>query len=124
MIQSRWHDSALCGVGTHFALCGNRLLDHRDVQRLPAADAAGVSWRCLDHQPYRMHTASAVRASEQGDLIYTLTCGHAVQWVYRGQGAYTAAKLARDMATRQIRLDQPQRCYVCSEQEPEGSAGP
>lgn len=119
MSQSRWHDCALCGVFTQYALCGNLLLDHRDVQRLPAECAPVVSWRCQDHQHYTMRAASAVRASELGDLIYTLTCGHEVQWVFRGKEAFTPTMLARGLTTRQIRLDQRQRCYRCSEQEQE-----
>jgi hypothetical protein len=66
-----------------------------------------------------MREASAVQASELGDVIYTLTCGHEVHWVFRGRWAYTSAQLKRSILTRQIRLDQPQRCYRCGDREEE-----
>ena len=58
-----------------------------------------------------MREAAAAHANEQGDLIYSLTCGHEVQYIVRGVWGYTPAMLARELATRQIRLDQPQHCY-------------
>jgi len=119
---SSWHPCAICGVPTQDAVCGNRLLFHRDVQRLPTEQAPEVSWRCQDHQHYQMHIASAVWASELGDLIYTLACGHDVSWVGRGQWASTPTQVTRGIATRQIRLDQRQRCYVCGDLEQKGNA--
>ena len=124
MSTSSWHPCAICGVPTQAAVCGNRLLFHRDVQGLPTEQAPGYHWRCQDHQHYQMHTASAVRASELGDLIYTLTCGHEVSWVGRGPWAATPALVERRIATRQIRLDQPQRCYICGDLEQKGNARP
>ena len=76
-----------------------------------------ISWRCERHQGSQMHEASVVRANELGDLIYSLTCGHEVQRIVRGVWGYTPAMLARELATRQVRLDQPQRCYRCADQE-------
>lgn len=116
------HSCTICGISTQDALCGNRLLFRADVHRLPVEDTPAVFWRCGMHQHYQMRQASAVRASDLGDLIQTLTCGHEVFWVCRGYGAYTPARLARALTTRQIRLDQPQRCYVCGDQDSEASA--
>lgn len=56
-----------------------------------------------------------MRASELGDLISTLTCGHDVQWLCRGRRAYTLTLVTRCLVTRQIRLDQPQRYYRCAD---------
>jgi hypothetical protein len=92
------------------------------VQRLPAEQAQVSSWHCQDHQHYQMHTASAVQASVQGDLIYTLACGHEVQRVFRGVCGYTPAMISRGLAIRQIRLDQSQRCSVCGDLEQKGNA--
>ncbi len=68
-----------------------------------------------------MREAAAAHASELGDLIYLLTCGHEVQYIVRGVWGYTPAMLARELATRQVRLDQPQRCYLCADQKRETS---
>ena len=118
------HSCAICGVPTQDALCGNRLLFLADVHRLPAESAPAIFWRCATHQRYQMRQASGVQVSEQGDLLYTLTCGHQVWWVCRGQKAYTPARLAQAITTRQIRLDQPQRCYLCGDLEQESEANP
>ena len=80
------------------------------------------AWRCAYYQRYEMRTASAVRVTEAGDVLLTLTCGHELCWVCRGRAAYTPAELERALTTRQIRLDQPQRCYVCGDQERESEA--
>ena len=113
------HPCTICGVPTQDALVGNRLLFRADVQRLPAEDAPTIFWRCRSHQCYEMRQASGVHVSAQGDLIYTLTCGHEVCWLYRGQTrgqrAYTPEGLQQALTTRQIRLDQPQRCYRCGD---------
>ena len=109
------HSCAICGEATQDALCGNRLLVGSDASRLPTEQAPAVSWRCRSHQRYQMRQASAVRASDLDDLIYTLTCGHEVLGVFRGHWVYTPAKVKRGLLTRQIRLDQPQRCYVCGD---------
>jgi hypothetical protein len=74
------------------------------------------------HQPYQMRLASAVRASDLGDLIYTLTCGHEVVGVFRGRWVYTPARVKHGLRTRRIRLDQPQRCYTCGDLEQESEA--
>ena len=116
------HSCTICGAPTQDALCGNRLLFRKDVHRLPAEEAPTVCWRCGSHQRYQMRQASGVHVSEQGDLIYMLTCRHQVCWVFRGQEAYTSAKLAHALTTRLIRLDQPQRCYVCGDLEREREA--
>jgi hypothetical protein len=68
-----------------------------------------------------MREASAVHANEHGDLIYSLTCGHEVQWVFRGIWGYTPALISRGLATRQLRLDRRQRCYLCGDQETRGA---
>ena len=78
-----------------------------------------ISWRCERHQGYQMHEVSAICANELGDLIYSLACGHEVQHIVRGVWGYTPAMLARELATHQIRLDHPQRCYLCADQERE-----
>lgn len=70
-----------------------------------------ISWGCERHQGYQMHEASAVLANELGDLIYSLACGHELHRIVRSVWGYTPAMLARELATRQIRLDQPQHCY-------------
>ena len=110
---------ARCGAPTWEGICGNRLLLRPDVSRLPLDQTPLFSWRCATHQGYQMREASAVQASELGDVIYTLTCGHEVHWVFRGCWAYTSAQIKRSILTRQIRLDQPQRCYLCADQERE-----
>ena len=109
------HSCTMCGVPTQEALCGNRLLLRADVHRLPPEDAPPVYWRCATHQRYEMRQASGVHVSERGDLLYRLTCGHEVCHVFRGREAYTPARLQQALTTRQIRLDQPQRCYGCGE---------
>ena len=111
------HRCVRCGAPTWEGICGNRLLLRPDVSRLPHDQAPLFSWRCANHQGYQMREASAVQASELGDVIYTLTCGHKVHWVFRGRWAYTSAQIKRSILTRQIRLDQPQRCYLCGDQE-------
>jgi hypothetical protein len=108
---------ARCGAPTWEGIGGNRLLLRPDVSRLPTDQTPLFSWRCANHQGYQMREASAVQASELGDVIYTLTCGHEVHWVFRGRRAYTSAQIRRSILTRQIRLDQPQRCYLCADQE-------
>jgi hypothetical protein len=113
----RWYPCAICGEPTRDTLCGNRLLLRSDVSRLPTEHAPVLSWRCQTHQRYQMRRASAVRASDLGDVIYMLTCGHEVYWVFRGRAAYTPAKVKHDLLSRQIRLDQPQRCYLCGDLE-------
>ena len=122
MSISSSHQCTICGAPTPDALCGNRLLFRKDVHRLPAEHAPTVFWRCGSHQRYQMRQATEVQVSEQGDLIYRLTCGHAVCWVCRGQGAFTLTKLAHALTTRLIRLDQPQRCYACGDLERESEA--
>ena len=69
-----------------------------------------------------MRQATRVQVSEQGDLIYRLTCGHEVCWMFRGRATYTPARLEQAITTRQIRLDQPQRCYLCGDEEQESEA--
>jgi hypothetical protein len=71
-----------------------------------------------------LRTASAVRVTEAGDVLFTLTCSHELCWVFRGKGAYTPAKLQQAITTRQIRMDQPQRCYICGDLERERKANP
>ena len=109
------HGCAICGEPTPNAICGNRLLFDADVSRLPTEQAPAVSWRCWTHQGFQMHQAAAVRTNDLGDLIYTLTCGHEVQGVFRGYWVYTPKRVKRGLLTRQIRLDQPQRCYHCGD---------
>ena len=107
---------------------GNRLLLRADVQRLPTQDAPTIFWRCRSHQRYVMRQASGIRVSAQGDLLFTLTCGHDVCWLYRGQtkgqNAFTPARLKQALTTRQIRLDQPQRCYRCGDLHNERESNP
>jgi hypothetical protein len=119
---------AICGAPTQDALVGNRLLLGSDVHHLPTEDAPTIFWRCRTHQRYEMRRALGVQVSAQGDLLFTLTCGHEVRWVFRGQigkqKAYTPARLALAISTRQIRLEQPQRCYLCGDLQQEGAANP
>jgi hypothetical protein len=115
----RWHDCILCGARTQSAIYGNRLLSWRDMERLPTDQAPTISWRCERHQPSQVREVSAVHASELGDVLYVLACGHEIQWIVRGIWGYTPAMIAHELATRQIRLDQPQRCYLCGDLESE-----
>lgn len=119
MSYLRWQPCDLCQHLTQQAICGNRLLSHVDVRRLPAQQIPMISWRCERHQSYQMREASAVHANALGDLIYSLACGHEVQSIVRGVWGYTPAVIAHELAMRQIRLDQPQRCYLCADQERE-----
>ena len=121
-MPSHRHPCALCDVTTNDALAGNRLLSHAEIQRLPAEHPPLFSWRCELHQRSTMRAASAVRATADGDLLFTLVCGHEVCWMCRGPEAYTPALLERRVVRRQIRLDQPQRCYGCGDVE-RASAG-
>jgi hypothetical protein len=113
---------AICRAPTKQAIVGNRLLWHTDVSHLPPEDAPSVAWRCEGHQRYKMRPASEVKASELGNLFFTLTCGHQVQWVFRGRLAYTSALIERRLSVRQLRLDQEQRCYLCADRERENKA--
>jgi hypothetical protein len=122
MSHSSAHSCTICGAPTQVALCGNRLLFRADVHRLPTEHAPPVSWRCGTHQRYEMRQASGMRVSERGDVISRLTCGHEVCRVFRGQEAYTPARLQHAIITRQLRLDQPQRCYACGDLEREREA--
>lgn len=116
------HHCTICGVYTQDVLCGNRLLVHAHVQQMPAEHPPALLWRCGDHQQYTLRTASAVQATEAGDVLFTLTCRHEIYWVCRRRNAYTPAKLQHALTMRQIRLDQPQRCYVCGDLERERKA--
>jgi hypothetical protein len=107
----------ICGTPAQHAVCGNRLLFHTDVARLPTDHAPTVFWRCEAHRRYQLRHASAVQANPLGDLIYSLTCGHEVVSVFRGPWGYTPAKIYRGMLTGRIRLNQPQRCYRCGDRE-------
>jgi hypothetical protein len=118
------HSCTICGAPATDALCGNRLLFRSDVARLPTEQVPPVFWRCGTHQRYQLHQATAVRASDLGDLVYTLTCGHEVIGVFRGSWVYTPAKVKRGLLTRQIRLDQPQRCYLCGDRIQESERAP
>jgi hypothetical protein len=120
----RWHECVICEVRTQSAIYGNRVLSWRDMERLPTEQVPTICWRCERHQPYRMREASTVHANEFGDLMYVLACGHEVQWIVRGIWGYTPAMISQELATRQIRLDQPQRCYLCGDLEQEREAKP
>jgi hypothetical protein len=112
-------DCALCGAPTHEAMCGNRLLSRWEV-RDPPDLVPTISWRCERHQRSVLRLARAVRASEQGDLLFLLQCRHEVRWVLRGVRAYTPPLVAQQLASGQIRLDQFQRCYQCGDLEQPG----
>lgn len=116
------HSCTICGASTQDVLCGNRLLFHADAHRLPAEHPPTLLWRYGNHQHYTLRTASAARATEEGDVLFTLTCRHELCWVYRGRNASTPAKLAQAITTRLIRLDQPQRCSLCGDLERERKA--
>ena len=118
------HHCTICGVSTQDVLCGNRLLVRAHVQQLPADHPPTLLWRCGNHQHYTLRTALAVQATEAGDVVFTLTCHHEICWMYRGRTAYTPARLQQALTTRQIRLDQPQRCYLCGDLERERKATP
>ena len=124
MSHSSPHYCTICGAYTQDVLCGNRLLARAHVQQLPAEHSPTLLWRCGNHQHYTLRTASAVHATEEGDVLFSLTCRHEICWVFRGKVAYTPAKLTQALTTRQIRLDQPQRCYVCGDLERERQANP
>src|ERR1051326_6368840 len=115
----RWHECVICGARTQSAIYGNRLLSWRDMERLPTEQASTVPCRGARPQSSQRRQASAVHANDLGDLIYVLTCGHEVQRIVRGVWGYTPAMIAHELATRQIRLDQPQRCYLCGDLEQE-----
>lgn len=121
MSDLRWHQCVRCQRLTQQAICGNRLLSHIDMRRLPVEQVPVLSWRCERHQGYQMHEAAAVHANELGDLVYSLACGHEVQYLARGVWGYTPAMMAQALATRQVRLDQLQRCYLCADSESETS---
>ena len=118
------HHCTICGAFTQDVLCGNRLLARTHVQQLPAEPPPTLLWRCGNHQHDTLRTASAVRVTEAGDVLFTLTCGHEIWWVSRGRNASTPARLQQALTTRQIRLDQPQRCYVCGDLARERKANP
>jgi hypothetical protein len=122
MSHSNTHSCTICGAYTQDMLCGNRLLVHAHVHQPPAEHSPTLLWRCGDHQHYTLRTAEAVRATEAGDVLFILTCRHEICWICRGRNAYTPAKLQHVITTRQIRLDQPQRCYVCGDLEREREA--
>lgn len=119
MSHSNTHYCTICGVYTQDVLCGNRLLVRAHAHQLPTDHPPDLLWRCGNHQHYMLRTASAARATEAGDVLFTLTCSHEICWMCRGRNAYTPAKLAHALTTRLIRLDQPQRCYVCGDLERE-----
>ena len=118
------HSCTICGASTYDMLCGNRLLARTYIHRLPAEQRSMLLWRYERHQHCTIRTASAVRVTEAGDVVFTLLCGHQVCWVCRGRAAYTPAKLTQALTTRQIRLDQLQRCSVCGDLERERQATP
>jgi hypothetical protein len=115
---------SVCRGSTKHAIVGNRLLWLADVYRLPREGMPSLEWRCEGHQRYKLRQSSAVRATELGDLVFTLTCGHQVHGVFRGRLAYTPALVERGVATRQLRLDQDQRCYLCADEERESGDQP
>ena len=119
MSYQHWQPCAICRAPAQEAVCGNRLLSRWDVWQLPRERVPAVSWRCERHRRYKMRATLGVRATEDGDLLFSLVCGHKVCWVFRGQWAYTPAMIERAIATRQIRLNRRQRCYACGGQESE-----
>jgi hypothetical protein len=120
----RWYTCALCHESTQHAITGNRPLSRRDVMRLPADHPPMFSWRCAAHRRSKMLEASAVWASELGDLCFTLVCGHQVQWVFRGVWGYAPMQVQQGLATHQIRLEQRQRCDHCGDLERESEGKP
>src|ERR1051326_5279455 len=115
----RWYQCTLCRESTQHAIVGNRLLSRCDVMRLPNEPPPVFSWRCAAHRRYKMRPASAIWASAQGDLCFTLVCGHPVQWVFRGERGYSSALVEWGLATGELRLDRRQRCYQCGDLESE-----
>lgn len=79
--------------------------------RAPAP--AVYSWRCEPHRRSTMQNV-AVWAKEQGDLCFTLVCGHQVQWVCRGQWGSTQALVEQGQATGQVQLKRCQRCFCAA----------
>lgn len=120
MSEHRWHPCAICQESTQQALVGNCLLSRWDVQRLPAEAAPPVSWRCHHHRRCKLRPASTMWANEHGDLCCMLTCGHQVQWVFRGEWAYTPEMVQRGLATGELRLDKRRRCFTCGDLERAG----
>jgi hypothetical protein len=127
--MKRWYppslqDCAICQAPAQDALCGNRLLSRWEVRQLPADLAEAISWRCEHHQRFKLQPASSVHANGQGDLIFSLVCGHRVHWVFRGRQGFTPALVAQGLASRKIRLEARQRCYLCGDWAEESQAQP
>ena len=114
-----WHDCSICRTPTQEAICGNRLLSRWEVQRLPTEHVPPIFWRCEHHQLYTLRHVSSVRPTLQGDLMFTLACSHEILWVFRDSQGFTPTRVTQVLATGQIRLDQPLRCYVCGALERE-----
>ena len=117
-----WQDCAVCRTPTQDALCGNRLLSRWEVRAVPTELAPTLSWRCERHQRSQLRPPSFVRANTLGDLIFTLLCGHEVYWIIRDRQDFTPARVAAGLATGQLQLGPPQRCYRCGDLERESKA--
>jgi hypothetical protein len=120
--MKRWYppslqDCAICRAPAQDALGGNRLLSRWEVRQLPDDFASAISWRCERHQRSKLQPASTVHANAQGDLIFTLVCGHEVRWIFRGRQGFTPALVAHGLAAGKIRLEARQRCYRCGDLE-------
>lgn len=124
MSVQRWHPCAICQASTQHALVGNRVLSHREVQRLPSEGASAVSWRCHHHRCCKLRAASVVWANAQGDLCFVLACGHQTHWFCRGEGSYTAALVEQEVDSGQINLEQRQRCFLCADVVRESESQP
>lgn len=122
MSHQPWHPCAICRASTQHALVGNRVLSHREVQRLPSEGVPAPSWRCHHHRRCKLRAASVVWANVQGDLCFVLECGHQTHWIFRGEWSYIAAMVERDVDSGQINLARCQRCYACGDVERESES--
>ena len=89
------HTCSVCSASTGYAIVGNQILSQWDVDSLPTEEVPEVIWRCDAHLRYKQCAATAVKANAQGDLIFALVCGHAVQMMFRHVGGYTPEMVTR-----------------------------
>ncbi|SRR5579875_1254505 len=109
------HTCSVCSASTGYAIVGNQILSQWDVDSLPTEEVPEVVWRCDAHLRYKQCAAMAVKANAQGDLLFTLVCGHVVQMMFRRVGGYTPEMVTRALEEGAIRLEKRHRCYFCGD---------
>ncbi len=109
------HACSVCSAPTGYAIVGNQILSQWEVDRLRTEDVPEVMWRCDAHLRYKQRAATTVKTNAQGDLIFTLVCGHLVQMLFRHVGGYTPEMVTQALAEGAIRLEQRHRCYCCGD---------